>query len=69
MRQQRIPRSVLREAFNNNPAQRQEVRDSLRKVRNLLDGLGLIPAPARLIWRALGIWDPQASMGEAAPQQ
>jgi hypothetical protein len=69
VRQHHIPRSVLREAFNDNPAQRQEVRDSLRKVRNLLDGLGLIPAPARLLWRALGIWEPRAPVGQAAPQQ
>lgn len=57
IREHHIPRSVLREAYRDNPTQRQQVRDSLRKVRNLLDGLGLIPAPARLLWRALGIWD------------
>jgi hypothetical protein len=67
--QHRIPRSVLREAYSRNRAHREEVRTSLRKVRNLLDGLGLIPAPARLLWRALGIWEPRASVGQAASQQ
>jgi hypothetical protein len=65
VRRYRIPRSVLREAYSRSPEARAEVRTSLRKVRALLDDLGLITPTSRLIWRFFGIWD--APGAEAAP--
>jgi hypothetical protein len=52
----RIPKEVLREAYAGNPASRQYVVDSLRKVRELCIELGLINPVSRSIWRAFGIW-------------
>lgn len=55
-----IPRSVLREAYGRGTKSRQDVRDSLRKVRNLLVDLGLVSRPSRLLWKAFDIWDEPA---------
>jgi hypothetical protein len=51
-----IPRSVLREAYRDNPAARQYVVDSLRKVRELCVELGVITAISRPLWRLHRIW-------------
>jgi hypothetical protein len=50
-----IPRAVVREAYEKNPAHRAQVRQSLDKVRALCRDLDLVTGPARPIWRALGI--------------
>ncbi len=52
-----IPKTVLREAFDDNAAHRASVRASLRKVRRLAHELGLVTAATRQIWRAFGIWE------------
>ena len=57
VRTYRIPRSVIKEAYKDNPEARQYVRDSLRKVRNLCVNLGIVTPPAKRLWRAFGIWD------------
>jgi hypothetical protein len=51
-----IPKPVLHEAFRDNPAHHDAVRMSLRKVRDLATGLGLVNAVTRPIWKAFGIW-------------
>ncbi|MHB8670279.1 MAG: AurF N-oxygenase family protein [Acidimicrobiales bacterium] len=51
-----IPRSVLREAYRKDPAARQYVVDSLRKVRELCVRLGIITPLSRPLWRLHGIW-------------
>ena len=51
----RIPVPVIRAAYSKNPEHRAQVIESLGKVRNLLDELGLITRPARPLWRALGL--------------
>jgi hypothetical protein len=56
-----IPRPVLREAYRDNPAARQYVVDSLGKVRQLCESLGLITPWTRPLWKLHGIW------GEAKP--
>jgi hypothetical protein len=52
-----IPKSVLKEAFDDNPQARQEVRDSLRKVRNLAVELGIVTPASKQLWKAFGIWE------------
>jgi hypothetical protein len=52
-----VPDAVLREAYGPGSQNRQDAKDSLRKVRNLLVELGLVPPAARRLWQRLGIWD------------
>ena len=52
-----VPDAVLREAYGPGSQNRQDAKDSLRKVRNLLVELGLVPPPAKRLWQRLGIWD------------
>ena len=51
-----IPRSVLREAYRENPAARQFVIDSLRKVRDLCVELRIITPLSKRLWQLHGIW-------------
>ncbi|MBV9284411.1 MAG: diiron oxygenase [Acidimicrobiia bacterium] len=57
IRKYRIPKSVIKEAFDKNPEARQFVRDSIRKVRNLCVELGIITPISKQLWKAFGIWD------------
>jgi len=57
IRKYRIPKSVIKEAFDENPEARQFVRDSIRKVRNLCVELGIITPISKQLWKAFGIWD------------
>ena len=50
-----IPHEVIAEAYTNNKRHRAETIEALRKVRDLLNELGLVK-PA--LWRRLGIWQP-----------
>jgi hypothetical protein len=52
-----VPDAVLREAYGPGSQNRQDAKDSLRKVRNLLVELGLVPRAAKRLWQRLGIWD------------
>ncbi|TMC50119.1 MAG: diiron oxygenase [Chloroflexi bacterium] len=56
-----IPRSVIRAAYKDNPRYRQQVLDSLRKVRELLIELRLMTPMTRPIWRRLRIWEAGAT--------
>jgi hypothetical protein len=51
-----VPDAVLREAYGPGSPNRQDAKDSLRKVRNLLVELGLVPPAAKRLWQRLGIW-------------
>ncbi|GIU84602.1 MAG: hypothetical protein KatS3mg008_1377 [Acidimicrobiales bacterium] len=51
-----IPRSALRKAYDDNPAHRAGVAESLSKVRRLCGELGLVNPVSKMIWRVLGIW-------------
>jgi P-aminobenzoate N-oxygenase AurF len=51
-----VPNAVLREAYGPGSQGRQDAKDSLRKVRNLLVELDLVTPPAKRLWRRLGIW-------------
>ncbi len=55
-----IPPEVIAEAYGPGTPSRQQVRDSLRKVRSLLVDLGLVPAVTKRMWRAFDIWDEPA---------
>jgi hypothetical protein len=61
IRQYRIPKAVIKEAFDDNPEARQFVRDSIRKVRNLCVELGIVTPVSKLLWKAFGIWDEPAA--------
>jgi P-aminobenzoate N-oxygenase AurF len=52
-----VPEAVLREAYGPGSQNRQDAKDSLRKVRNLLVELGLVTPEAKRLWQRLGIWD------------
>ena len=52
-----IPDDVLREAYGKGTPSRQQVRDSLRKVRALLVDLGLVTPVSKRLWKAFDIWD------------
>jgi len=52
-----IPSDVIDEAYGPGTPSRQEVRNSLRKVRTLLTDLGLVTRSSKMLWRRLGIWD------------
>ena len=54
-----IPADVIREAYGPGTPSRQQVRDSLRKVRSLLVDLGLVTPVSKRLWRAFDIWDDQ----------
>ena len=51
----RIPLRVVRRAYSKNPVHRAGVAESLSKVTNLLDELGLVTRSARVLWRAVGL--------------
>jgi P-aminobenzoate N-oxygenase AurF len=55
-----IPSDAIDQAYGKGTQSRQEVRDSLRKVRNLLLELGLVTPGSKRIWKAADIWDEQA---------
>jgi hypothetical protein len=52
-----VPDAVLREAYGPGSQNRQDAKDSLRKVRKLLVELGLVTPAAKRLWQRLGIWD------------
>ena len=52
-----IPKDVLAEAYGPASPSRDEVRASLRKVRNLLIELGLVTPVSKKMWQAFGIWE------------
>jgi hypothetical protein len=52
-----VPHAVLRDAYGPGSQNRQDAKDSLRKVRNLLVELGLVTPAAKRLWQRLGIWD------------
>jgi hypothetical protein len=49
-----IPQAVVDEAFTHNAAYRALTLESLGKVRELMDELGLVTPRTRRLWRALG---------------
>ena len=61
----RIPLRVVRQAYAKNPAHHAHVAESLSKVTRLLEELGLVTRPARLLWRTLGLL-PAAEVSPAA---
>ena len=60
-----IPRDVVRTAYVN-PRSGQYVRDSLRKVRELVVELGLVTPVSKLVWKGFHIWD-ETARAHAAP--
>jgi hypothetical protein len=52
-----IPKDVLADAYGPGSAARANVQASLRKVRTLLDDLGLITPVSKRLWKAFGIWE------------
>jgi len=57
VREYEIPAGVIRQTYGRGTPSRQQVRESLRKVRALLVELGLVTSVSKRLWRALDIWD------------
>jgi hypothetical protein len=55
-----IPKDVIADAYGPDSAARANVQASLRKVRTLLDDLGLITPLSKRLWKAFGIWEQPA---------
>lgn len=51
-----VPVEVARRSYRS-PAGRRLLIDGVARIRGLLGDLGLTPAPARMMWRALRIWE------------
>ncbi|MGH7822786.1 MAG: AurF N-oxygenase family protein [Candidatus Binatia bacterium] len=56
IREYGIPKSVIDEAYRKNPRHRQKTLESIAKVRELCEELGLITPLSKRIWYVLGIW-------------
>ncbi|RSN04355.1 diiron oxygenase [Nonomuraea sp. WAC 01424] len=52
----RIPPGVVAAIYRDNPAARQEIRDSVGRTRALCAEIGLVNAVSRKVWQAMGIW-------------
>jgi hypothetical protein len=63
-----IPRRVIREAYRKNPSHMVETRQSLRKVRQLWQELGLLRSGYRAVWRALGLIESKSTASHGAPE-
>jgi hypothetical protein len=61
VREYDIPADVIRQAYGRGTPSRQQVRESLRKVRTLLVELGLVTPVSKRLWRAFDIWDESAA--------
>ncbi|MGH9029080.1 MAG: AurF N-oxygenase family protein, partial [Acidimicrobiales bacterium] len=70
VRKYEIPKAVLDAAFANNPVHRRSTLESLQKVRSLCKELGLLGPGYRLLWRILGLWEPEgnANTNSAMPR-
>lgn len=51
-----IPEDVIAGAYRADGPAGQELRDSLRKVRSLLDELGLVDGVGARLWKRFGLW-------------
>jgi len=56
VKEYRIPKDVLREAYDDNPEFQQGAAVSMRKVRVLCRDLGLINPLSKRLWKAKRIW-------------
>jgi hypothetical protein len=63
VREYDIPADVIRQAYGRGTPSRQQVRDSLRKVRALLVELRLVTPASKRLWRAFDIWEEPVSQG------
>ena len=55
-----MPRGTVAAAFRTD-AGRQYLKDSVAKPRKLMIDAGLMTAPAKLLWKAVGLWDETAA--------
>jgi hypothetical protein len=51
-----IPRSVIREAYTDNPDHHERTRDSVKRIRRLCRDIGILGSIERPLWRRFGIW-------------
>ena len=62
-----IPRPVFTGAMRS-PAGRALLRESVAKPRRLCAELGLMTRPARLLWKAMGVWEDPAPEGRGTDE-
>jgi hypothetical protein len=60
VRRYEIPRAVVREAYRPDGLAGDQVRESLRKVRNLLVDLELVGPVGKRLWKRFGLWEEAA---------
>lgn len=65
IREYRIPKEVIAEAYRHNPAHRAKTLDAIQKVRDLCEELGLITPFSKRIWALLGIWRRRSELAPA----
>jgi len=58
VREYRIPRTVLEEAYERSPLARRNRLEALAKVRELCQELGIVTPWSRPLWQRAGIWAP-----------
>ena len=56
VREYGIPKSVLREAYRDNPAHQREIHAGLAPVRQLCADTGIVTPRWATLWRSLGVW-------------
>lgn len=56
-----ISSEAIEQAYGPDSRGPQDVRDSLRKVRNLLVDLELVTPTSKHLWKRFGIWDERAA--------
>ena len=54
-----IPKEVIREAYRNQAA-KEEIRNCVAKVRDLMGELDVVTSGNRRLWKAFGIWEQNA---------
>jgi para-aminobenzoate N-oxygenase AurF len=51
-----IPKPVMRAAYDENPAHREDLTASVAPIRALAEDLGLVTRRTSVLWKRLGIW-------------
>ncbi|GAA3128071.1 diiron oxygenase [Planomonospora alba] len=53
----RIPDHVVKEVYTDDPGTAQQIRDSVRRTRELCAELGMMNRVQRAVWKAMGVYD------------
>jgi para-aminobenzoate N-oxygenase AurF len=62
IREYKIPKEVVDEAYRRNPRQRAKVLESVKKLRELCIELGILNRRSVFLWKRMGIWPEGATL-------